>query len=143
MEDKRVFTTCEDSTVVEYKNTIVIASLSLIILALLGINVCGILSNAVDFVSNVFSPIVRNVLDVFGYSIGSALKHTAEDVKQGAKTGVDIVGDTVEDAGDLIMAQTKEHFTVLDNIINTAPESMINREPMMMNASSPIQLLSR
>jgi len=144
MEGEKVFSTCEDVVIAEYKNVIIIILLSIFILALLGVNVCGLSSNLIDFVTDIFAPILRNVLDMFGYSIGSAIKNTAHDVKNGAKTGVDIAGDAVGDAGAVIMQQTKkENFSALDILINSAPEAMTNLMPEPLVSSNPIQSLSR
>jgi hypothetical protein len=144
MEGEKVFTTCENASIVEYKNVIIIILLVLFILALLGVNVCSMSSNAIDFVTNIFAPIFRNVLDMFGYSIGSAIQNTALDVKDGAIIGVDIAGDAVANAGGVIMQQTKkENFSVLDDFINKAPEGMTIMAPEPVISSNPIQKLSR
>jgi hypothetical protein len=143
MEGEKIFTTCEDSFIVEYKNFLIIILLSLFILVILGINICALFSGVVDFLVGIFAPIFRNVLDMFGYSIGSALNASAQDVKQGVMTGVDIAGDSVSDAGKIIMDQSKDNFSTLDNLINSAPEAMTNPEPTPLIASNPIQSLSR
>jgi hypothetical protein len=144
MEGEKVFTTCENASIVEYKNVIIIILFSLFILAVLGVNVCTISSNLIDFVTDIFAPIFRNVLDMFGYSIGSAIKNTAVDVKQGAIIGVDVAGDAVADAGGVIMQQTKkENFSVLDDLINKGPECMKIMAPEPVISSNPIQTLSR
>lgn len=133
----KYFSTCEDPITVEYKNTIIIIFLSLIVLSLLGINVCGMSTGIVDVITGVFAPIFRNVLDMFGYTFGSALKNVAEDVTGGAKVGVEVVGGSVADAGDIIMDQTrKEGFVNLDAFLNASPfkpsepESMVSVDPM-------------
>jgi hypothetical protein len=144
MEGEKVFTTCEDASMTEYKNVVIIILLSIFFLALLGVNVCTLSSHLIDFVTDTFAPILRNVLDMFGYSIGSAIKNTAYDVKEGAKAGVDIAGDAVGDAGGVIMQQTKkENFSALDILINSGPEAMSNFMPEPVMASNPIQSLSR
>lgn len=144
MEGEKVFTTCENASIVEYKNVIIIILLILFILALLGVNVCSMSSNLIDFITKIFGPIFRNVLDMFGYSIGSAIQNTAIDVKNGAKIGVDVAGDAVASAGGVIMQQTKkENFSNLDNIINHAPEGMKIMAPEPIITSNPIQTLSR
>lgn len=144
MEGEKIFTTCENTSTVEFKNVIIIILFSLFILALLGVNVCTISSNLIDFVTDIFAPIFRNVLDTFGYSIGSAIKNTAEDVKNGTIIGVDVAGDAVADAGGVIMQQTKkENFSNLDFIINTPPEAMTIMAPEPVITSNPIQSLSR
>jgi hypothetical protein len=144
MEGEKVFTTCENASIVEYKNVIIIILLVLFILALLGVNVCSMSSNVIDFITNIFAPIFRNVLDMFGYSIGSAIQNTALDVKDGAIIGVDIAGDAVANAGGVIMQQTKkENFSVLDDFINKSPEKMKIMAPEPVITSNPIQKLSR
>jgi hypothetical protein len=128
----KYFSTCENPTITEYKNTIIIIFLTLIVLSLLGVNICNISTGAVDFVTDIFAPIFRNVLDMFGYSFGSALKHTADDITDGAKVGVEVVGGSVSDVGDIIMEQTKkEGFINLDAFLNASPYSQTNPETLV------------
>ena len=134
-QSNKIFTTCEDSATVEHKNTIIIMLLGLFVLSLLGINVLGISSGIVEFITDIFAPIFRNVLDMFGYSFGAAIKHTAIDVKNGAKVGVEIISDSAKDAGEIIMEQTKrENF---DTFLNTSPHSETVVETLI--SSNPLQ----
>lgn len=131
----KIFTTCEDSATVEYKNTIIIMLLGLFVLAILGVNVLGIGSGIVEIVINIFSSIFRNVLDMFGYSFGAAIKNTAIDIKNGAQIGVEVVGDSAKDAGEIIMDQSRrENFDVF---LNTAPYIEFNPETLV--SSDPLQ----
>jgi len=131
----KIFTTCEDSTTVEHKNTLIIMLLSLFVLSLLGINVLGIGSGVVEFITDIFAPIFRNVLDMFGYSFGAAIKHSAMDIRDGAKVGVEVVSDSAKDAGEIIMEQTKnENF---DTFLNTSPYSETVVETLV--SSNPLQ----
>lgn len=134
----KYFSTCEDATTVEYKNSIIIIILTVFLLSILGINVLAFANKFVDFITDIFAPIFRNVLDMFGYSFGSALKNTASDVKKGAVIGVEVVGDSVRDAGDIIMEQSKnETFMNLDTYLNTAPN--VSYEVETMVSSNPLQ----
>uniref|UniRef100_A0A6C0B8C4 Uncharacterized protein n=1 Tax=viral metagenome TaxID=1070528 RepID=A0A6C0B8C4_9ZZZZ len=134
-QPKKIFTTCEDSSTVEYKNTIIIMLLGLFILSLLGINVLGMGSRIIDSIIDIFAPIFRNVLDMFGYSFGSAIKYTASEAENVAKVGIEVVGDSGKDAGEIIMQQTKkENF---DTFLNTSPYIETNVETLV--SSNPIQ----
>jgi hypothetical protein len=134
-QSNKVFTTCEDSNTVESKNTIIIILLSLFVLSLLGINVLGIGSGILDFITDIFAPIFRNVLDMFGYSFGAAIKHAAMDVKKGARVGVEVVSDSAKDAGEIIMEQTKKENC--DTFLNTSPYSETTVETLV--SSNPLQ----
>lgn len=134
-QSKKIFTTCEDSATVESKNTIIIIFLSLFVLSLLGINILGIGSGIIDFFTSIFAPIFRNVLDLFGYSFGAAIKNSANDAKNVAKFGVEVVGDSAKDAGEIIMEQTKkENF---DMFLNTSPYIETTVETLV--SSNPLQ----
>ena len=125
----KYFSTCEDPSTAEYKNSIIIIVLILLVLSLLGINVCSISGGIIDFITDIFAPVFRNVLDMFGYSFGAALKNSAEDLTDGAKVGVEVVGSSVADAGDIIMEQTKkEGFSDFDIYINSSPYKQIQFE---------------
>jgi hypothetical protein len=143
MENKistKYFSSCEDPTIVEYKNSIMIIFLSLIILSVLGINICGMSARVVDFTAGIFAPIFRNVLDMFGYSFGAALKHTAGDLADGAKLGVEVVGGAAEDAGEIIMEQTKKEGLInIDTFLNMSPYAARGFSPDTLSSIDPLQ----
>jgi len=103
---KKIFTTCEDMYYSEYKNTVIIVLLVLLILAILGINVCEFIGTMGYSLLDPFIQVVRNILSMLGYGVGSAINDVADAVSDGAKIGVDIADGTVHDATYLLMEAT-------------------------------------
>jgi hypothetical protein len=103
---KKIFSTCEDAYITEYKNFIIIILLTLLILGFLGINICGFIADVLNFCFEPIYQIVRNILYMFGFSIGGAINNVADVVSDGAITGIEIADGTIHDATGLMMKAT-------------------------------------
>jgi hypothetical protein len=101
-----LFSTCEDVYYSEYKNFIIIVLLTLLILAVLGINVCWFVGDMVGFLLNPIIQVVRNILNVFVYGIGHAINDVADAAADGAKAGIEIADGTVHDATNILIDAT-------------------------------------
>lgn len=103
---KKIFSTCEDAYITEYKNFIIIILLTLLILGFLGINVCGFIADVLIFCFEPVYLVIRNILYMFGFSVGGAINHVADVVADGAITGIEIAEGTVNSATGLMMKAT-------------------------------------
>ena len=103
---KKVFSTCEDAYTTEYKNFIIIILLTLLILGFLGINVCGFIADVLTYCFEPVYQVIRNILYMFGFSIGGAINNVADVVADGAITGIEIADDTIHDATGIMMRAT-------------------------------------
>jgi len=103
---KNKFTTCEDMYYSEYKNSVIIVLLILLILAVLGINVCGFIGDMGHSLLQPVLKVLRDIISMFGYSVGSAINDVSDVVSDGAKAGVEIADGTVHDATYLFMDAT-------------------------------------
>jgi len=103
---KKIFSTCEDAYITEYKNFIIIILLTLLILGFLGINICGFIADVLSFCFEPIYQLGRGVLYTFGFSVGGAINNVADAVSDGAKTGIEIADGTIHDATGLIMKAT-------------------------------------
>jgi hypothetical protein len=121
------FSSCEDVVITEYKNYFIVLLSSALVLSVLGINVLDVVTNAVRQVSEVLTPIATNVLDMFGSSLGYAIKNSSQDAATGAKAGIDVAGGAIGDAGDLLVKTTQKDkqkkegfsgYTTLDDMLN-------------------------
>ena len=74
----------------------------LIIFSLLGINILNMVGNVLQYLVNIFSPLITQILSLIAYTIGTIIHAVASLFTVTAKTGVDIAGGTLTSVGDLM-----------------------------------------
>jgi hypothetical protein len=136
------------------KNFIIIILIALLLLSFLGVNLLTILGNGVQWINNLFGPLVSQILSVFGYTTGTILDKSADLVGETAKTGIDIATGTVRSVGGLLIdasddnlddrskidkIQPKEDDKKLDEKINTGGENKKPSSPEPSDSANPIQ----
>ena len=124
------------------KNLIIIVLVSLLFLSILGINILSIFGNAIQGISNIFGPLVLNILGFFGYTTGTIIDKGADVTSDVAKAGIDIAEGTLHSVGDLLkntgnLTDTK-YKTNLDNALNSAPTPKVE-PPQPTPGENPIQ----
>ena len=124
------------------KNLIIIVLVSLLFLSILGINILSIFGNAIQGTSNIFGPLVLNILGFFGYTTGTIIDKGADVTSDVAKAGIDIAEGTLHSVGDLLkntgnLTDTK-YKTNLDNALNSAPTPKVE-PPQPTPGENPIQ----
>lgn len=97
----------EDSNVGNFnlfsgKNLVIFILTALLIFSFLGINLLVILGNLLQTIINIFSPLITQILSVFGYTAGTILDKTEDVATTVAKAGIDIAGGTVQSVADLL-----------------------------------------
>jgi hypothetical protein len=97
----------EDSNVDNFnlfsgKNLVIFILTALLIFSFLGINLLVILGNLLQTIINIFSPLITQILSVFGYTAGTILDKTEDVATTVAKAGIDIAGGTVQSVADLL-----------------------------------------
>lgn len=83
-------------------NFIIVLLVSFIILSFLGINLLNITGNIMQTIIDIFSPLIAQILSVFGYTAGSVINTSADIVADTTKSGIDIAEGTVQSVGDLL-----------------------------------------
>ena len=136
------------------KNFIIIILVALLILSFLGVNLLTILGNGVQWINNLFGPLVSQILSVFGYTTGTILDKSADLVGDTAKAGIDIATGTVHSVGGLLIDASddnidnrakidkippKEDEKKLDEKINTGGENKKPPTPEPTESANPIQ----
>ena len=121
-------------------NTYTIILVILVILLVLGINVVYFSENVLSFVWN----FIKDGLGALGYTVGTGIDLTAQATKDAAKTGIDIVGDAVSDAGILMKQETAQRADDarynIDNTIDVARAIVApGLAPEPTDGDSPIQ----
>jgi len=125
-------TVMEESESFSNKNVIIIALISLLILSFLGINLLNVLGNFFQSTTNIFGPIIGQILSFFGYTTGSVLNKTVDVVGDSAKTGIDIASGTVHSVGDLLKNASQNQ---VDEKSRTSLDAALQNK----NATSPTE----
>jgi len=81
-----------------------------------------------------FYSFIKSVISFLGFSTGNLINKIDNIVVDTSETGINIAGDAVHDAANLLIDTTKESF---DNIINESKIIINNPEPD--NTGDPIQ----
>lgn len=122
------------TNIFDNRNLVIIGLIVLLILAVLGINLLSVSGNILQSITNIFAPLVLNILSLFGYATGTILNKTADIAGDTTKLGVDIAEGTVHSIGDLLKNSsnpnidnsTRKH---LDDAINIANNPFRLPEP--------------
>jgi hypothetical protein len=122
-----------------FKNVLIGILLVILILSLLGINIFTIFGNSLQNFIDIFSPIISKTLAELGYASGNIITQSSDILADTSKTGIDILNDTVNSVGDLLLkASSKNPNARLDKYINQPPTEP-PRSPDPNSTSSPIQ----
>ena len=122
------------------KNMLIIILVCLLALSFMGFNLLDYISNVIKTIIAVFTPIIRPILSLLGYTTGSVINKTADVVSDTAKTGIDIAEGTVQSVGDLLISASKGGIdtTQLDSALNITRQQTIN-DPDADTTANPIQ----
>jgi hypothetical protein len=99
----------ENSGLFRGKNLLIIILSGLLILSFLGINLLASMGNLVEIISNLFGPFFVQILSIFGYTAGTVLDKSTDVVTDVAKTGIDLAGDTLQSAADLLKDASRDN----------------------------------
>ena len=122
-----------------FKNVLIGILLVVLILSLLGINIFIIFGNSLQNFIDIFSPIISKTLADLGYASGNIITQSSDIVADTSKTGIDILNDTVNSVGDLLLkASGKNPNSTLDKYINQPPTEA-PRSPEPNSTTNPIQ----
>ena len=105
-------TTNDDSNMFSGKNFVILLLSALLILSFLGINLLTSMGNIIETINNVFGPLFTQILSVFGYTAGTVIDKSTDIVTNVAKSGIDLAGDTVQSAAELLKDASREHVDV-------------------------------
>jgi len=121
------------------KNLIIVILTALLIFSFLGINLLVVLGNLLQTIINIFSPLITQILSVFGYTAGTILDKTEDVATSVAKAGIDIAGGTVQSVADLLKKGSIDNvnpqaINELDRSLNTKQSRQPNYR---LNEPSP------
>ena len=136
------------------KNMVIVMLTVLLVLYFLGINLLASMGNLLQTISNVFGPLFTQILSVFGYTAGTVIDKSTDVVTDVAKSGIDLAGDTIQSAAELLKAASRGHVAAdavnqldnsfkygnssnLDNAINNSKPGL--NQPVPDASVDPIQ----
>jgi len=136
------------------KNMVIVVLTVLLVLSFLGINLLASMGNLLQTISNVFGPLFTQILSVFGYTAGTVIDKSTDVVTDVAKSGIDLAGDTIQSAAELLKAASRGHVAAdavnqldnsfrygnssnLDNAINNSKPGL--NQPVPDASVDPIQ----
>lgn len=124
-----------------FKNSIIMILTIILILSLLGINIFTIFGNALQYIINIFNPVVSKGLSDLGYASGTVIDKSSDVLADASKVGIDIVHDTVQSVGELLVkasGQAPGTGKNIDIAINQS-STVAPNQPNPDSSSSPIQ----
>lgn len=124
-----------------FKNIIIIILIVVLILSLLGINIFIIFGNVLQKIIDIFNPVVSKGLSDLGYASGTVIDKSSDVIADASKVGIDILHDTVESVGELLVkasGQAPGTGKSIDIAINQPPTVAPN-QPSPDTSTSPIQ----
>ena len=115
------------------KNLVIVILTVLLVLSFLGINMLTSLGNLLQVISNIFGPLIAQILSVFGYTAGAVIDTSTDIVTDVAKSGIDLAGDTIQSAAGLLKDASRgnvAHDAVrqLDNPFNRDKDTFKSRD---------------
>jgi hypothetical protein len=128
------------------KNMVIVMLTVLLVLSFLGINLLASMGNLLQTISNVFGPLFTQILSVFGYTAGTVIDKSTDVVTDVAKSGIDLAGDTIQSAAELLKDASRGNVAVdavnqLDNSFkygkSSSLDSAINNSKPGMNQPVP------
>jgi hypothetical protein len=132
-----------DYSIFSGKNGIIIILAILVILSLIGVNLLYMFGNIIDWFTDTFGPIIKNVLAMMGFSTGVLINNTADVAADAANLGVDIAKGTTQSIGDLLINSSQggvsdEEKKRLEQAL-TSPKCATNKtsEPAPVQSSEP------
>ncbi len=146
MEQSRIpqFTNPMDSnTTLGINNQIIImVLLGLLILSFLGINLFIIIGNLIDSVLEIISPLITQILSIFGYTAGTVLNKGADVTGDVAKTGVDLAEGSLQSIGNILKDVSRKNVNPdavsgLDKTLNLGKN--VYKEPAPSTTENPVQ----
>ena len=124
------------------KNGVIIILLILVILSLIGVNLLYMFGNVIDWFTDTFGPIIKNVLAMMGFSTGVLINNTADVAADAANLGVDIAKGTTQSIGDLLINSSQggvsdEEKKRLEQALTSPKCANKSGEPAPVQSSEP------
>ena len=144
VKENKLMNSFSDEGIFRGKNLIIVILVGLLIFSFLGLNLLLILGDFFQVLINLFSPLVSQILSIFGYTTGTVLDKSEDVVTSVAKTGIDIAGGTLDSIADILKNLSKNNVdsearSELDRALSSKGSSVLNTQPEPDTSSAVIQ----
>lgn len=84
------------------KNMLIVILLLLLIFSFLGINIVTILGAFLQIITNIFAPLVIQILSIFGYTAGTVIDKSSDIIADTSISGIGLANGVFNDVGELL-----------------------------------------
>ena len=132
----------------DIKNLIIFILVIILLLMMIGINAIELGINAIEFISNLIEyvadtlkPVLGSILSAFAYLTGTTINTTTDVVSDTAKAGIDIVEDTIQSVGNLLIdaSNREDDKTEISDKIEKSEKDEPTDEPEPDSSEASIQ----
>tara|TARA_B100000424_G_C22945412_1_gene503193 strand:- start:198 stop:866 length:669 start_codon:yes stop_codon:yes gene_type:complete len=127
--------------------------LILVVLLFLGFNIFSYLGDLLDYLKEIFAPLLKGIMESLGYTVAETTKSVTKITADGAKVGIDVAAGTVESGVNVLQGQLdmeddkssstsnkKQNPSTTDNTLTTAlSDAEKNSVPLPDDATSSTQ----
>ena len=87
----------------DIKNIIIFILVTILLFMMIGINIIDFISNLIDYIADTLKPGLGSILSAVAYLTGTTINTTTDVVSDTAKAGIDIVEDTIQSVGNILI----------------------------------------
>jgi hypothetical protein len=130
-----------DMSSFDIKNIIIFILVIILLLMMLGINAIDSISNLIEYVANALKPVLGSILSAFAYLTGTTINTTTDVVSDTAKAGIDVVEDTIQSVGNLLIdvSNREDDKTEVSDKIEKSEKDEPTDEPEPDTSETSIQ----
>lgn len=125
----------------DIKNIIIFILVIIILFMMIGINIIDFVSNLIEYIADALKPVFGSILSAFAYLTGTTINTTTDVVSDVAKTGIDIVEDTIQGVGDILIdaSNREDNKTEVSDKIEKSEKDEPTDEPEPDSSETSIQ----
>jgi len=125
----------------DIKNLIIFILVIILLLMMMGINAIEFVSNLIEYIADALKPVIGSILSAFAYLTGTTINTTTDVVSDTAKAGIDIVEDTIQSVGNLLIdvSNREDDKTEVSDKIEKSEKDEPTDEPEPDSSETSIQ----
>ena len=125
----------------DVKNYIIFILVILLVFSMIGINIIEFIGKIIVYISDMLTPVFGSILSAIAYLTGTTINTTTDVVSDTAKVGIDVVDDTIQSVGNLLIDISKHNDdkTEISDIIEKSDKDEPKDEPEPDSSEASIQ----
>jgi hypothetical protein len=125
----------------DIKNIIIFILVIIILFMMIGINIIEFMSNLIEYIADALKPVFGSILSAFAYLTGTTINTTTDVVSDTAKAGIDVVEDTIQSVGNLLIdvSNREDDKTEVSDKIEKSEKDEPTDEPEPDSSETSIQ----